>query len=194
MPAMLKIRLQRVGRKHEPTFRVVLTDSKNGPQSGKFQEILGFYDPRKQGETLKGDRITHWMSVGAQVSTTVHNLLVRHKIVEGKTKNPLPRKAPYKSDKKLALEKALEEKRLAEEKARADALAAAQAAEEEAKAKAEAEAAAAAAPAEELAPAPEAAPEPAPAEEAPAPEAEAPAAEEAAPQEDAAPAEEAPAA
>lgn len=190
MPAMLKIRLQRVGRKHEPTFRVVLTDSKNGPQSGKFQEILGFYDPRKQGETLKGDRITHWMSVGAQVSTTVHNLLVRHKIVEGKTKNPLPRKAPYKSDKKLAEEKALEEKRLAEEKARAEAEAAARAAEEEAQAKAEAEAAAAAAPAEE--PAPEAAP----AEEVPAPEA--PAAEEApapeAPAEEPAPAEEAPAA
>ena len=44
---MLMIRLQRVGRKNEPVFRVVLTDSKNGPKSGKFLEVLGSYDSRR---------------------------------------------------------------------------------------------------------------------------------------------------
>jgi len=39
---MLKIRLQRIGRKNEAAFRLVVTDSKNGPQSGKFLEILLF--------------------------------------------------------------------------------------------------------------------------------------------------------
>jgi small subunit ribosomal protein S16 len=82
--AMLKIRLQRVGRKHEPSFRVVLTDSKNSTRSGRFAEILGIYDPRKITESLKIDRIKHWLSVGALPTATVHNLLVKKGIVRGK--------------------------------------------------------------------------------------------------------------
>ncbi|MCX6701830.1 MAG: 30S ribosomal protein S16 [Candidatus Zambryskibacteria bacterium] len=92
---MLKIRLQRVGRKHEPTFRLVLTDSKNSTKSGRYLENLGNYDSR-HGETsnFKTDRITHWMSKGAQVSATVHNMLVSKKIIEGKKINVLPLKKP----------------------------------------------------------------------------------------------------
>jgi ribosomal protein S16 len=45
---MLKIRLQRIGRKNDPAFRAVLTDSKNSTKSGKFLEIVGTYNP-KQG-------------------------------------------------------------------------------------------------------------------------------------------------
>ncbi|MFT5179624.1 MAG: small subunit ribosomal protein S16 [Candidatus Paceibacteria bacterium] len=92
---MLKIRLQRTGRKHEPTFRVVLTDSKNGPKSGKFIEILGNYDARDRNETrLKSDRITYWISQGAKLSDTLHNLFVDKKIIEGKKINVLPKKSP----------------------------------------------------------------------------------------------------
>lgn len=92
---MLKIRLQRVGRKHEPTFRLVLTDSKNSTKSGKYLENLGNYDSR-QGEisVFKTDRITYWMSKGAQVSHTVHNMLISKKIVTGKKINVLPLKKP----------------------------------------------------------------------------------------------------
>ena len=95
---MLAIRLQRTGRKHEPTFRVVLTDSKNGPKSGNFQEILGSYDARqKERATIKADRIKHWISNGAQVSDTVYNVLVDQGVVEGRKKNALPKKtAPVK--------------------------------------------------------------------------------------------------
>ena len=78
---MLKIRLQRVGRKHEPTFRLVLTDSKNSTKSGRFSEILGSYDPRKSTEVFKADRIKHWLSQGAGVTPTIHNLLVTHKVL-----------------------------------------------------------------------------------------------------------------
>jgi len=142
---MLKIRLQRVGRKHEPTFRVVLTDSKNSTKSGRFLEILGSYDPRKTVDSLQGARISEWMSKGAQVSDTVHNLLVKHKIIEGKKKNVLPRKSPYKTEAKLAEEKVIADKAAAEAKALADKEVAekaeAQAAKEaEEAAKAEAEA------------------------------------------------------
>ncbi len=89
------IRLQRTGRKHEPTFRLVLTDSKNGPKSGKFLEILGSHDPRHKDLTsIKGDRVKEWMSKGVQLSGTVHNLLIEKKIIDGKKINVLPKKTP----------------------------------------------------------------------------------------------------
>lgn len=96
---MLKIRLQRTGRKHEPTYRVVLTDSKNGPKSGKFLEILGNYDARRNDDTqLKKERIQHWVAQGAQVSDTVHNLLVSHEVIKGEKKNVLPQKTPIRKE------------------------------------------------------------------------------------------------
>lgn len=98
---MLKIRLQRIGRKNDPAFRVVLTDSKNSTKSGKFQEILGSYNLKKDEVLFKADRITYWMSKGAQVSDTIHNFLVKQKIIEGKKKNVLSKKSPTKKRKEL---------------------------------------------------------------------------------------------
>lgn len=94
------IRLQRVGRKHEPTFRLVLTDSKNGPKSGKYLEVLGSYDPRRENKLEQFDvvKIKHWMSKGAQLSGTVYNFLVHTKAIEGKKINVLPKKRPIKKD------------------------------------------------------------------------------------------------
>jgi small subunit ribosomal protein S16 len=89
---MLKIRLQRVGRKHEPTFRLVLTDHTNSSKTGRFKEILGSYDPRKSTDLLKTDRIKHWLSMGATPTDTVHNLFVNHKVIDAKKKNVLPKK------------------------------------------------------------------------------------------------------
>lgn len=96
---MLKVRLQRVGRKHEPIFRLVLTDSKNGPKSGKFIEILGHFDSRR-GEEAKfnEERVKHWISKGAKTSETVHNLLISKNIIEGKKINVLPKKRPIKKE------------------------------------------------------------------------------------------------
>jgi small subunit ribosomal protein S16 len=96
---MLIIRLQRTGRKHEPTFRVVLTDSKNGPKSGKYLKNLGWYDSRiknKATEQLDTEAIKHWVSKGAKLSDTMHNFLVAQKIIAGKKINALPRKSPIK--------------------------------------------------------------------------------------------------
>jgi small subunit ribosomal protein S16 len=91
---MLKIRLQRIGRKNDPAFRVVLTDSKNSTKSGRFKEIIGSYNPKSGEVIFKADRIKHWMSMGAQVSDTVHNFLVSQKLIEGKKKNVLSKKSP----------------------------------------------------------------------------------------------------
>lgn len=91
---MLMIRLQRVGRVNVPTFRVVLTDSKNSTKSGKYIEVLGSYDPVNDVKEIKADRVKHWMSHGAKLSDTVHNWLIDKKIIPGKKLNKLPKKKP----------------------------------------------------------------------------------------------------
>lgn len=88
---MLRLRLQRVGRKHEPSFRLVATDSHNSTKSGRFKEILGFYDPRhrgadsrKSGGSLNADRVRYWLSQGASPTDTVNNLLIKLGVIRGK--------------------------------------------------------------------------------------------------------------
>ena len=103
MADMLTIRLQRIGRKNEAQFRAVLTDSKNGPQSGKFKEVLGFYNPKTGASEFNAERVTYWMGNGASLSDTVRNFLITHKIIEGKKKNVLPKKSP--TEKRKALKK-----------------------------------------------------------------------------------------
>ncbi len=91
---MIIIRLQRRGRKNDPSFRVIVVDSKRAAKTGDFLEVVGNYDPRVDRVELKADRIKHWMSEGAQVSDTVHNILINAKIIEGKKRNVLPKKTP----------------------------------------------------------------------------------------------------
>ncbi len=96
---MLKIRLQRVGRTHEPSFRLVLTDSKNATKSGKYVESLGSFDARRgEKAEFKADRIKELIGNGAQPTDTVHNLLVSKKIIEGKKINVLPLKKAIVKD------------------------------------------------------------------------------------------------
>lgn len=95
---MLKMRLQRVGRKHDNAFRVVLTESENSSKSGRFKEVLGSYDPRKTVDLLKVDRIKYWLEKGALPTGTVHNLLVTHKILDAKKVNVLPKKTVAKKE------------------------------------------------------------------------------------------------
>ncbi|OGI56935.1 30S ribosomal protein S16 [Candidatus Nomurabacteria bacterium RIFCSPHIGHO2_02_FULL_37_13] len=102
---MLKIRLQRIGRKNDPAFRVVLTDSKNSTKSGRFLEILGTYNPKAGEKNLENDRIKYWISKGAKCSNTMHNFLVHDKVIEGKKINVLPKKKPTIKKKELKAKK-----------------------------------------------------------------------------------------
>ena len=79
---MLTIRLKRMGRRNRPFFRIVLIESARSTQ-GKYIEDLGHFDPRdkKKTLTLTGERLTHWLSQGAQMSATVHNMLVSAGVV-----------------------------------------------------------------------------------------------------------------
>ncbi|MCK9344858.1 MAG: 30S ribosomal protein S16, partial [Candidatus Pacebacteria bacterium] len=91
---LLSIRLQRVGRKNDPSFRVIVTDSKLKPKTGNFLEVLGSYNARMGKPVINVERAKHWMSVGAKASGTVHNLLVDLKAVSGKKINVLGKKTP----------------------------------------------------------------------------------------------------
>ncbi|MFM7087945.1 MAG: 30S ribosomal protein S16 [Candidatus Paceibacterota bacterium] len=102
---MLKIRLQRIGRKNDPAFRVVLTDSKNAAKSGKFLEVVGTYNPKAGETTFKEERISYWIGKGAQVSPTMHNFLVGKGVIKGKKKNVLPLKTKTESRKALKAKK-----------------------------------------------------------------------------------------
>jgi small subunit ribosomal protein S16 len=98
---MLKIRLQRIGRKNDPAFRAVLTDSKNSTKSGRFLEILGTYNPKEGKTHFDGEKMKFWMSKGAKLSDTMHNFLVHEKVIEGKKINVLSKKSPTKKRKEL---------------------------------------------------------------------------------------------
>jgi small subunit ribosomal protein S16 len=154
----LKIRLARGGAKKRPFYRIVVAEA-SAPRDGRYVERVGTYNPmvpkdHEQRLTLNGERISFWMSKGAQPTERVHKMLASAGLMAAPALRDQPKKsAPGK-------------KRAEREAAAAEAAAAAAAAEAEAAQAAEetvadapAEEAVAEAPAEE-----------APAEEAPAEE------------------------
>lgn len=95
---MLKIRFFRVGKKRQPSFKIVVTDQKNPPRGGRFVEEVGFYNPLTKEKVLKPERIKFWLEKGAKPSDTVHNLLVREGVIKGK-KIGVHKKAKSKEEK-----------------------------------------------------------------------------------------------
>ena len=87
---MLHIRLTRIGKKKQPEYRIIVCEKARDPW-GKALEILGHYNPRTNpvAVTLKSDRITHWISNGAQCSDTVWNLLVDQGVVKGEKRRTI---------------------------------------------------------------------------------------------------------
>ena len=79
---MLKIRLARVGKKKRPTYRFIVNEAARDTY-GKALEILGHYNPFSKVVEVNKDRILYWISQGAQVSPTVHNLLVDQNVISG---------------------------------------------------------------------------------------------------------------
>jgi small subunit ribosomal protein S16 len=127
---MLMMRLQRVGRKNDPSFRIVVTDKRESVASGRNIDLLGFYSPKAGTIEIDAEKAKHWLKNGVQPSVTVHNMLVTKKIIDAKKKNALSKKSPIVDEE--ALKKAKEEAE-AEAKAEADALEAQKTAEAEAK-------------------------------------------------------------
>ena len=81
---MLKIRFFRVGKKKQPSFKIVVTDKRRPPSGGRFVEEVGFFNPLTKEKNLKAERIKYWISKGAKMSDSVYNLLIKEKVLEGK--------------------------------------------------------------------------------------------------------------
>ena len=73
---MVKIRLKRMGMRHRPTYRIVVTDSQRS-RDGKYIESLGHYDPRTKKLSVDLERARYWQSVGAQSTETAGKLIKR---------------------------------------------------------------------------------------------------------------------
>ena len=72
----VRLRLMRMGKKKQPTYRVVAADSRS-PRNGRFIEIIGTYQPRIEPSvvSIDNERAVHWLQEGAQPSETVEKLL-----------------------------------------------------------------------------------------------------------------------
>ncbi len=103
---MLMIRFQRIGRTNDPAFRIVLLEKERAAKAGNVNEQLGTYNPRSKALTIKEDRVKYWISMGAQPTDSIRNLLISKKIIEGKKVNVLPKKSPIVDEKKVAAEAA----------------------------------------------------------------------------------------
>ena len=81
---MLSIRLTRIGKKNRPSYRIIVLDKRKDPW-GDYLEDLGHYNPLTSPATvhMKTERMKYWLSVGAQPSGTLHNILVDQKLIEG---------------------------------------------------------------------------------------------------------------
>lgn len=98
---MLRIRLRRVGRKHDPSYQLIVAEKGRGPQTGDYVEKVGTYDARSDEYELEDERISYWISEGAQPTDTVHNLLAKAGIIDEDTVNPLPQKSPVTQDEEV---------------------------------------------------------------------------------------------
>lgn len=101
---MLVIRLKRIGKKHQPTYRVVVAEHSNAP-SGAFVSDLGFYNPHTKTFTVNKDEVVKWMNNGAKPSNTIARLLekdkVKHKSVVVKQYTKKPKKSQEEVAAKL---------------------------------------------------------------------------------------------
>jgi small subunit ribosomal protein S16 len=121
---MLMMRLQRVGRKNDPSYRIVVTDKRTGVKSDKHVDRLGSYNPKTKNFIIDADKARDWISKGVQPSDTMHNLLISKEVIEGKKINVLPRKSPIIDEEAVKKAEEAAAAKLEADKAAAEAAAA----------------------------------------------------------------------
>lgn len=86
---MVRIRMQRFGRRHRPFYRINAIDQRTR-RNGRVLENLGYYNPMDPDETkqlvLKGEKIQAWLAKGAQPSDTVRDMLGKAELLDAKMK------------------------------------------------------------------------------------------------------------
>lgn len=106
---MLKIKLARVGKRKYAVFKIIISEKSKDTQ-GDYLELLGNYNPHLNKINLKADRIKYWLSKGAQVTDTLHNLLIDQKIISGKKINVIKIKKGEEKGEKEKIEEKTKEK------------------------------------------------------------------------------------
>ena len=106
----LKIRLARGGSKKRPVYRIVIADARS-PRDGRFIEKVGVYNPMLAKDSadrivLVTERITHWLSVGAQPTDRVARFLDNAGLMKRETRNNPEAAVPGKKAQERAAEKA----------------------------------------------------------------------------------------
>lgn len=102
---MLAIKLQRIGKKHQPSYRVVVANKKS-KLGGEPVEDVGSYSATTKQAFLKADRINYWLGVGAKPTVTIHNLLVKEGVLKTKALPVKMKKAEPKAAEVPAAEPA----------------------------------------------------------------------------------------
>jgi len=96
---MLKIRLQRRGKRNYATFRVVVAEDK-APIKGRFIDDLGHYNPHTDEFKVDAKAVENWIQKGVRPTPTINNLLITHKVIKGeKVTSWKPKKKEEESTK-----------------------------------------------------------------------------------------------
>jgi len=111
---MLAIKLSKTGKTNKKMFRLIISEKSRDPY-GDALEILGSYNPHSKELAVKADRVNYWISKGAQMTSSVNNLLIEKKIIEGK--KAVASKSGKPSEKRLGQIKAKADKKASREAA-----------------------------------------------------------------------------
>lgn len=102
---MLTIRFNRVGKRNQAAFRIVLQEKAKAP-GRRHVEVLGSWNPHTKEAVLKNDRILYWIEKGAEVSDSVHNLLVKQGAIEGDKRAIKMKRPEVKAEEMPVMEEA----------------------------------------------------------------------------------------
>ncbi len=95
---MLKIRLRRIGKKKQAHYKVVVMEHTR-KTTGKYLELLGWYNPHTSEISVNEEKLNHHLSNGAKMSATVNNLLITKGVIKGeKMTSWKPKKKPVKEE------------------------------------------------------------------------------------------------
>jgi len=92
---MLAIKLKRIGKKHQASFRIIISE-KRSKVGGRYVEDLGWLNPKTKEFNIKKERVGYWLKNGVQPTDTVYNLLVKSGVIGG-PKRPVHKKKKVES-------------------------------------------------------------------------------------------------
>jgi small subunit ribosomal protein S16 len=98
---MLKIRLKRIGRRHQPHYRIVIMESSQ-PRDGNAVEEIGYYNPRKEPTQfdVDKDRAKYWLEKGAQPTDTIAQYFVKEGLLDSLDRGSTKPSTEKNADKK----------------------------------------------------------------------------------------------